>query len=474
MKQTKAIQKRKGDFSYFFTRAWRCLGVFVFVTCFAHPGAVYADTCNSGNTWIPYKVEARGEYKNWEGASNVSQFKDNNGNFCFSYCENQTVTIVKTEDGKVSGNAVTLKMPYPIFGGVTCDGKGYYYVVSGRRNTTRNRSTKTVFISKYKKNGKLVKTVGDSGSSSIPGYGSSFRTKNPFQAGNCSIAVNGNYLAVHYARGMYNGHQSNSAFVINTKKMKKVKIGEIYSSHSFAQRVVPYKKGFLFVSEGDGYDRAFTVSVVENMATGKVQTKNCFDFWVRQGASKNMAVLNDNFARLGDLVTLGKNKVALVAASAQSLDQKAASETEQIFIQIFNPVKDLRKAGAYVTSGTRSGLAGMNGKLKVKNYGVQWLTSLSDKCTIEHPQAVPDGKGNTIILYELKKRSNEWNYYYGVWYFMVDANGNKITPIKNFSYSACLNPCETPVYKDGTVYWVSNEAPGSKHMYLYSLQIDGE
>lgn len=446
-----------------------------FILCLVQPCTVYADTCNTESTGIYNEIIAKGEYKNWEGTSNVSQFKDNKGNFCFSYYNNKTVTIVKTKNGKVSGNKIYLKMQYPIYGGVVCDSKGYYYVVSGRKNTTNDASKNTVFISKYNKKGKLVKTVGDTGNSSIPGYGKNFRTKDPFQAGNCSIAVNGNYLAVNYARGMYNGHQSNSVFIINTKTMKKVKIGNIYNSHSFAQRVVPYKKGFMFVSEGDCYDRAFTISTIENMSTGRVTTKNCFDFWVQQGARNDMIALNNNFAHLGDIVMLSKNKAALVATSAQSLDQKASSETEQIFIQTFNPAKDLRKAGAYVTSGKRSGLAGANGKTKVTNYGVKWLTSLSSKSTIEHPQAVSDGKGNIIILYELKQKSNEWNYFYGVRYFVVDQYGNRKTDIKNFSYTACLNPCETPIYKDGTVYWIGNKLEGSKDMmYIYSLKIDGQ
>lgn len=448
------------------------LCVVAFVLCLVQPGTVYAYTYNEQSTGISYKITAKGEYKNWEGASNVSQFLDNKGNFCFSYYSGKTVYVVKTKNGKVSGKTVALKMPYSIFGGVTCDSKGYYYVVSGRKNMSSNTSAQTVFISKYNKNGKLIKTIGDSGSSSASGYGSKFRTKNPFQAGNCSMAVNGNYLAVHYARGMYNGHQSNSAFVINTKKMKKVKIGNIYSSHSFAQRVVPYKKGFMFISEGDAYDRAFTISTIENMSTGKVKTQNCFDFWVKQGSSSNMSVLNNNFAHLGDIVMISKTKAALVSTSAQSLNKNAASETEQIFIQIFDPSKNLRKASAYSTAGKRSGLAGMSGRVKVKNYGVQWLTSLSSACTIEHPQAVADGKGNTIVLYELKKRSGQWNYYYGVWYFVVDKKGNR-SDIKNLSYSACLNPCETPVYKNGTVYWVGNKANTSKNtMYIYSLKID--
>ena len=41
-----------------------------------------------------------------------------------------------------------------------------------------------------------------------------------------------------------------------------------YNSHSFAQRVVPWGEGFLLASEGDCYDRAFTVSELKMPGTG--------------------------------------------------------------------------------------------------------------------------------------------------------------------------------------------------------------
>lgn len=448
--------------------AWKFLCILALVLCLVHPGTAYADTCTMESTGLYYEVFANGEYKNWEGVSNISQFTDNKGNFCFSYYVGNKVTVVKTKNGKVSGKKITLKMPYPIYGGVTCDSKGNYYVVCGRKNATSKRTVKTVFILKYNSKGKRLKTYSSTGGSG--GYA----TKNPFQAGNCSMAINGNYLAVNFSRGMYNGHQSNTAIVLNTKTMKKVKTGSIYNSHSFAQRVIPYKKGFMFISEGDAYERAFTISTIENMSTGKVRTQNCFDFWIQKGAKKSLTVINNNFAHLGDIVMLSKNRYALIAMSAQSLNSKAASEKEQIFIQIFDPSKDLRKASAYVTSGKRSGLAGLSGEKKVTNYGVKWLTSLSSTSTIEYPQAVTDGKGNTIIFYELYQKMGQRDYYYGVRYFVVDKKGKMKGDIKRFSGVACLNPYETPIYKDGTVYWVGNKAGDIYHtLYIYSLKIDG-
>ena len=65
-----------------------------------------AYTYESNQTRIKYEVKAAGEYDNWEGVSNVSQFVDDDGNFCFAYDSGKYVKIVKTIDGKISRNAI--------------------------------------------------------------------------------------------------------------------------------------------------------------------------------------------------------------------------------------------------------------------------------------------------------------------------------------------------------------------------------
>ena len=435
------------------------------------PVTAHADTSGSKSTGIKYAIQAEGAYSNWEGVSNVSQFLDNNGDFCFAYYNKKTVTIVKTKNGKPVKKKITLNMSNPLFGGVACDSSGNYYLVSGKTNNSSNRTQNTVFVSKYDKNGTLLKTAGDNGSSSLGSwYSNDFYTKIPFDGGNCDIAVNGNYLAVNYAREMYSGHQSNSVFVINTTDMTKVNPGNIYSSHSFAQRAIPYKEGFVFASEGDCYDRAFTISALTDPSSGTVTTGNSFHFWVQKGAldAYNMYVLNDNFAHMGALTAVGSQTVALVGSSVKSLDQKAASESEQLFIQIFDPTKDLSTSSAYVTSGTRSGYGGPNGDQKVTDYGVKWLTNYASKFNINYPQAVSDGKGNTIILYELYANSS----YKGVYYLVVDQNGKISTKKTKYSSTAHLNPCETPDYANNTVYWVGHSTKKTNNtMYVYSLKL---
>lgn len=437
------------------------------IVMFFSPAAVYADAAK--DTGISKQIKADGEYKNWEGVSSVSQFLDENGNYCFACDSSKSVTIVKTKNGKPLKKRITLKKQKPLFGGVACDSSGNYYLVGGKANKSSDHTKSTIFISKYDSKGTHIKTIGDNGSSSLGDwYSQDFYTQTPFDAGNCDIAVNGDYLAVHYARHMYSGHQSNSAFVINMKTMKKVKLNDIYSSHSFAQRTLPYGNGFIFASEGDCYSRAFTVSMVADPVSGENTNSDIFHFWVKKNALNNwdMQALNNNFAHMGGLVKAGENTAVLVGTSAKSLSSKAASEKEQLFIQIFDPSKDLSQSSAYVTSEKRSGYSGANGDEKVTDYGVKWLTGYSGKYTITHPQAAADENGNIAILYELEKSEK----YQGVYYMVLDSEGKIIKKKTRYSATARLNPCEMPVCSGGTVYWTGNKTKGNK-MYVYSLKI---
>lgn len=445
----------------------RYAAVAVSIVMFFSPAAVYADAAK--DTGISKQIKADGEYKNWEGVSSVSQFLDENGNYCFACDSSKSVTIVKTKNGKPLKKRITLKKQKPLFGGVACDSSGNYYLVGGKANKSSDHTKSTIFISKYDSKGTHIKTIGDNGSSSLGDwYSQDFYTQTPFDAGNCDIAVNGDYLAVHYARHMYSGHQSNSAFVINMKTMKKVKLNDIYSSHSFAQRTLPYGNGFIFASEGDCYSRAFTVSMVADPVSGENTNSDIFHFWVKKNALNNwdMQAMNNNFAHMGGLVKAGENTAALVGTSAKSLSSKAASEKEQLFIQIFDPSKNLSQPSAYVTTGKRSGYSGANGDEKVTDYGVKWLTGYSGKYTITHPQAAADENGNIAILYELEKSEK----YQGVYYMVLDSEGKIIKKKTRYSATARLNPCEMPVCSGGTVYWTGNKTKGNK-MYVYSLKI---
>ena len=74
-----------------------------------------------------------------------------------------------------------------------------------------------------------------------------------------------------------------------------------------------------------------------------------------------------------------------------------------MFIQIFDPAKNLEQASSYITSGSRSGLSGPNGQTKVKNYGVKWLNNYNSSYQIQNPQVVSTDSGKYVILFERYK-----------------------------------------------------------------------
>ena len=434
--------------------------------------------CPSGmeETGTAARITAVGIYANWDGVTNVAQFADAKGNLCYAVNSDSVVTVYQTDPTNAVPKPIKLTKQHPLFGTALCDKDGNFYLVTGEENKTDDTTVETVFISKYSSDGKLIRTTGDNGSSSLASYyDSSYYTQIPFSAGNCDAAIFGDILTVNYARKMYSGHQSNSVFSVNINDMSKVNGIQFYESHSFAQRVVPTKEGFVYMSEGDCYDRSFTAYCVK-LSDGSVKYRSeaaVFDFWVEDGAydTYNMYVVNENFAHMGGLAALSNGKVAFAAQSAQSLSENAKSEKEEIFLQIFDPYKPLNTPESFVTEGTRSGLAGKNGRTEVTNYGVKWLTASAENAQISNVQVVASDNDEIVVLYEY----TEGSVYKGVYYIVLDVNGNVICPATLFSESAMLNPCEMPVCSNRVVRWVANKKNDSgNRIYLYTLSLSEE
>lgn len=452
----------------------RFFGVILIAVCLLFVGMSFTtdayakDVKGSVDTKLNISIIAEGSYVNWDGVSNVAQFVDGKGNFRFAYEDGDYIIVQKvTSSGLAKSQKVKLKKMHPLFGNVTCDSKGNFYVITGEENKGDDTSVETVFISKYNSKGKHIRTVGDNGFSSLADYYENrFCTKQPFDAGNCDVAVNGKLLSVHYARKMYSGHQSDSVFSINTDTMEKVNTGVMYESHSFAQRVVPYKEGFAYASEGDCFERVFMINTDSLKNSGAENA--VFHFWVSQGAYDryDMYEVNNNFAHMGGLANLDDKLVAFVGTSVKSLNEKANSEKEQLFIQIFNPDQQLSGASDYRTKGTRSGLGGNNGDKAVTDYGVKWLTSYNSKYTIKNPQVVA-ADGKAVVLFEKYEGYN----FVGTYYIVVNKKGQIVQKAKRYSKSAHLNPCTMPVFANNRITWAGNNE-GGRRIRIYSLGIN--
>lgn len=399
-----------------------------------------------------HRVYSAGSYVNWAGVSTASQFVDEKGRFCFAANEDDHVTIFRTEYGKVI-DTLSIPNPYDSFGGAVCDSSGNLYLVWGDNNDSQDVSLPTIYVCKYTSEGKLLASASGNGSEGmLDYYDQGFYTQRPFESGNCDIAINGDKLVVNYARHMYSGHQANTVFTVDLPTMTVATGITSYNSHSFDQRVTPYgETGFLLESQGDCFPRAFCTSVTDDSKT--LNEMETFHFWVEEGAydNYNMFQLNATRSRLGNILETSSG-AALVASSVRSLSEKATSEPYDVFVQVFDPMGDAASADAYITSGTRSGLAGYNGNEEVTDYGVVWLTDFAGTGkSAEVVQAVSIDQNTVAVLYEQYLNGS----YDSTWYLLLNGDGSILQKAVNIG-KVRLNEDEDPMYTQGAIQWVSN------------------
>lgn len=415
-----------------------------------------------------HTVVSKGHYSNWSGVSSVSQFADENENFCFAVAGEGQVSVYKTENGKVT-KTVTIANPYSSFGAATCGPDGSLYMVWGYNNDSDDKSVQTIIVGKYTSEGAFVASAGGNGKEGMAYYyDESFYTKTPFDGGNCDVAMNGDLLMVNYARHMYSGHQANTVFAVDTTTMT-VKEGFVeYNSHSFDQRITPYSKtgGFLIQSQGDCFPRSFSTTLTD--AEKNLNQMDTFNFWVEQNAFKDydMYKLNVTRAKLGNILETSSGAV-LIGSSARSLSEAAKTEPYDLFVQAFDPTGSAANADSYVTKGVRSGLAGNNGDTEVTDYGVFWLTNFGTSGqTAQVVQAVSIDNDQIAVLYELYQGSS----YDSTWYMILNGDGSIARNATSLG-KVRLNLDEDPVFAQGAVQWMSNQS-GSQNLVLHSLNFN--
>lgn len=150
---------------------------------------------------------------------------------------------------------MTLDLPLPEFGGFY-ETNDNYYILTGQNNTEQDDSKEVYRIGKYSKAWQSLGSCGLFGAN----------TTYPFDAGSARMAVNGKYLFVRTCHEMYNGHQANVTFSVDTSNMSiadsftsvmNTDLG--YVSHSFNQFIQIDNGTLLGSDHGDAYPRAITV-----------------------------------------------------------------------------------------------------------------------------------------------------------------------------------------------------------------------
>lgn len=379
--------------------------------------------------------------RNWAGISSVQQFSYMNKGLAYGYIQNDYLKITLPNQ-----KTLTIKVEYPLLGDIISDDSGNIYVIWGRENTTNDNNIETMFISKYSASGALIKTTGFVGE--IMKGAEASRTKLPFSAGSCSSAIHDGKLMVLYAQGKYDNHQSSNTIAVNISDMSPIQnpLSDYnnYVSHSFNQKAIWSDKAnsFIFANHGDAFPRGMVISGYKFRFTP-------FHFYLQTNSSTNMVLVNKTYAQLGDIVETSQG-IVLIGASAESISEKAKTENQNLFIQIFDPTKTSLGKDAFIGGSSRSGASIYvndfisDTKLQdVTDYGVHWLTDYTDSSVVAPHAVVADDK--IVIFWHSKKEAR---------YMILSASGELIVPETSMGQMP-LNSYERPVYYKGKIYWAT-------------------
>lgn len=413
----------------------------------------------------------------------VVNFWDDQNRYNVASYASTKLTINRYDENFNWKDAIVLSNPYSLFGTVTCDQAGNYYVVWGQQDSSNANSVVTSLV-KYSYAGVELGRCEIKGYDSNPYMewgepGSKWGTMLPFRAGNCELAINGDVISCNYARQMYSTHQSNYIFYVNRNTMERLYPTKNvpYCSHSFDQDVIPTSDGgFLYANHGDASKRGFVVSKVKN----GVQSPDVITFHFREGGARDHGY-NETFAQLGGLCET-ENTYVLCGSSEKTLSLAYAltngvycghSEARNLFVQILK--KDFASysgANMYYTQGqirkavgtkpvqTEAEAASQPLRLKGTevDYGVIWLTNLDDNHYVCNPKVISLGGGQIAVLWEELDYVNNLGQAY---YEVINESGAVIIDRTEITGTYLMGNTDL-TYHNGLVYWATKDSNGQK------------
>lgn len=405
--------------------------------------------------------------------SSISEFADQKGNYYVAYDGEKYFYIAKLKKSNMKlQKTIKIKKPYPMLGGVIMDKNGYFYALFGQNDKAGKGKTVTVSVVQYNGKGKKVKELAIKGKNTDVEGDLYWGTRYPFHAGNASMAISGDILAITYAREMYNGHQSNHVIYVKIPSLvRNKKIPEPYTSHSFDQRViVTSDNGFLFADQGDAFPRGFHIQKVMNNRLSSFEP-----FHFREGYNIPYGY-NNTFAFLGGIAEVSTGYV-LAGSSEKTLSLAPKSnkdEAENVFVQIFkkdfDKYSDKQKQIINASVRKATGKPPKNAKTELfldkgtKDYGVKWITNYKKDEFASNVKVVGTKNDQIVILWEKMKNSKG---YVATYYAILNNKGKTIkgpTKLKNVR----LTGAEQPVYDGKYIYWSSGEG---KTNIIYRLKV---
>ncbi|MCR5590437.1 MAG: hypothetical protein K6F73_02790, partial [Lachnospiraceae bacterium] len=375
----------------------------------------------------------------------------------------------------------TLSMPLSLFGGITCDDDGNYYVTSGQ---TGAENDVTMCITKYNSDGAYQAELALKGQETVPDIWEGrvdCGTKIPFNAGNCSMCTNGGIVAVNYAREMFSKHQSNMIIYADCDSMERVYATTAYTSHSFDQRIYPYEDGFIALNHGDAYYRGFHFTKIKDFYYYDSYWNTIDDFYnfhFREGANRDFGY-NETFAQLGGLAAID-NSYVFAGSSERTLSLSPGptsgycghNEPRDLFIQLIK--KNSESYGdenntrdKYTVEGTTrtptgtkpaSSLTNLFLTGNEKDYGIIWLTNYSGNTYAANPKVFAISGSTFGVMWEKRTYGSASGETF---FMMLDEYGNVIK--EAMKVEGCLLAADTdPAVKDGLVYWATSDSYGKK------------
>lgn len=402
---------------------------------------------------------------------NLTSFWDKNEKYNIVYGYSNRLIIQRYDKEFRLEKKISIPYELPYFGNITSDGE-YYYVVWGQY-ALMNENAVVNCTAKYNMDGIKVaccdfKAI-ETSSSGIGASSNDSCSNEPFNFAGCELDLKNGILACNYGRVMFNGHQSNFVFYIDTVNMNRINEtkGSPYCSHSFFQDVlITSDGGYLTLNLGDAYSRGIEVAKVSEDGTvlGEFVT---FHF------RENPAFYQNVFAQLGGAIeTYSGYVVCGTSENSLSFDKAAnerLNESRNLFIQVikkdFYTYSDpenryLIDSEKRVAAGTP--LTGQDGcylaaswggdNQEKADYGVIWLTQYTGDYYACNPKII-NVDNYFAVMWERRKYYDDTKCE--TYYMLLDSN-YEIVKEATLLDNVFLPVNVMPQYKDGCIYWTTS------------------
>lgn len=318
---------------------------------------------------------------------------------------------------------VTVPLALPFFGAFYESGNNYY-ILTGQDNPDKSDSTEVYRVTKYSKDWKVQ------GAASL--YGE--HTQSVFDFGSARMAMYGNQLFVRTCHIMYNGHQANVSFSVNTDNMtvvdKLTGVGydqEGYASHSFNEFIQIDNGKLITLDQCDAYpSRAlFLLKYNKDISEGKFVPK--YNTWFPNKEDPTYCNRTDI------LKVSGSSGESYMGVSAGGLE--CSDSSYLVAGNCDSDGKDTKSPrNVFVASVPKSG-----GNPVIRYFSNYAGTSDSAST----PHLVKTGNNSFVLL---------WSSRAKIYYTAIDGNGQQTG--QTYSMAGNLSDC-VPSVINGKLVWYS-------------------